>query len=244
MKPMEHGIEPGVFIGKVVHRRLRPVMHELEYRVASLLVDVDRLESGLPSLLRYNGFGLFSIDDRDHGHLGATQSIKDFAWGEMRDHPDVKRIMMLCYPRMLGYTFNPLTVFFGLDDDGHVRMQLFAVHNTFGGRHIYRSGPFAATEQAFTSTEKVFRVSPFNKIEGHYGLRASIPAADVTVGVALTTDAGPVLKAYFTGKRQPLSNAVLLRVFIGFPFMTLKVMTAIHWEALKLWIKGLKLQSP
>lgn len=237
-------IAPGVFIGKVVHRRLKPVAHALEYNVASLLLDVDTLETALPSILHYNRFGLFSIDDRDHGHLGKNQSIRDFAWGEMQKHADVKRILMLCYPRMLGYTFNPLTVFFGMDEEDNVLMQLFAVHNTFGGRHIYPSGPFTAGEQAFTSTEKTFRVSPFNKIEGHYGLRASLPADDVTIGVSLTTAEGPILKAYFNGKRHPLTNRVLMRVFIGFPLMTLKVMAAIHWEALKLWAKGLKLQSP
>jgi uncharacterized protein len=237
-------ISPGVFIGKVIHRRLQPVAHHLEYKVASVLLDVDKLATDLPSLLRYNRFGLFSIDDRDHGNLAEPQSIRDFAWGEMQKHAKVQRILMLCYPRILGYTFNPLTVFFGLDAEGHVRMQLFAVHNTFGARHIYASGPFEAGEQAFTSTEKTFRVSPFNKIEGHYGLRASLPRDNVTVGVSLTTDKGPVLKAYFNGNRHPLSNRILWRVFFGYPLMTVKIMAAIHWEALKLMIKGLKLQSP
>jgi uncharacterized protein len=240
------GIEAGVFIGKVVHRRLRPVEHQLSYSVASVLLDVDQLESGLPSLMKYNRFGLFSIDDRDHGIAGASQSISEFAWGEMRKHAggNVRRILMLSYPRILGYTFNPLTVFYGLDDADSVRMQLFAVHNTFGGRHVYPSGPFARGEQAYSTTEKTFRVSPFNKIEGYYGLRASVPLNDVAIGVALTTAEGPVMKAYFTGERRPLTNRSLLRVFAGMPLMTLKVMAAIHWEALKLWAKGLKLQSP
>jgi uncharacterized protein len=239
-------IHPCIYFGTVVHRRLRPVQHELNYKVASVLVDVDQLEHGLPSLLRYNKFGLFSIDDRDHGLRNDPKSIKDFAWGEMRKHvgSEVERIVMLCYPRMLGYTFNPLTVFYGLDAEDHVRMQLFAVHNTFGGRHIYPSGPFAIGNDNFSQVEKTFRVSPFNKIEGQYGLRASRPADDITVGVALTTAEGPIMKAYFQGKRRPLSNSVLLRVFLSMPLMTLKIMAAIHWEALKLWAKGLRLQSP
>jgi uncharacterized protein len=241
-----NAITPCVFMGTVKHRRLQPVEHDLSYKVASVLLDVDDLENGLPTLMRYNRFGLFSIDDRDHGALEHSQSIKDFAWAEMQKYaePGVTRIMMLCYPRMLGYTFNPLTVFFGLDAEGSVRMQLFAVHNTFGGRHIYPAGPFAPGQDSFSRVEKTFRVSPFNKIEGHYGLRASRPAEEVSVGVALTTSDGPIMKAYFHGKRRPLSNAVLIRVFLGMPFMTLKIMAAIHWEALKLWTKGLKLQSP
>jgi uncharacterized protein len=236
----------GVFVGRVVHRRLRPILHHLNYSVASLLLDVDQLENGLPWLLRYNRFGLFAINDHDHGDAENPKSIRDFAWGEMRKYAveDVSRILMLSYPRILGYTFNPLTVFYGLDADDNIRMQLFAVHNTFGGRHVYPSGPFAAGEPTFSTTEKTFRVSPFNKIDGHYGLRASAPLDEVAIGVSLTTDDGPIMNAYFTGKRRPLTNKVLLRVFLGLPLMTLKVMAAIHWEALKLWAKGLKLQSP
>jgi uncharacterized protein len=240
------GIAPGLFVGKVVHRRLRPVVHELRYSVASILVDVDKLDT-LPSLLRYNAFGLFGLSDKDVGPPDKTTRIPDFAWAEMRKHgagSAVSRILMLCYPRMLGYTFNPLTVFYGLDDEDNLRMLLYEVHNTFGGRHIYAAGPFAPGEQTFTTAEKAFRVSPFNKIEGHYGLKASLPQDRVSVGVALTTVEGPLLNAYFTGVRKPLANLALLRVFMAIPLMTFKVMAGIHWEALKLWTKGLKLQSP
>ncbi len=242
-----NAISPGVFVGKVTHKRLMPVKHELHYDVASVLLDVDQLKTGLPSLLRYNQFGLFSINDRDQGEINRNQSIADFAWGEMRKHQgtgSITRILMLCYPRILGYTFNPLTVFFGLDAEGHVRMQLFAVHNTFGGRHIYASGPFAPGEETFSKTDKTFRVSPFNKIEGQYVLRATAPMDTVSLGVALTTKEGPVMKAYFHGQRKTLSNGVLLQVFFTLPLMTLKVVAAIHWEALKLFAKGLKLQTP
>lgn len=240
-------IRPGLYMGKVVHKRLRPVAHALDYKVASLLVDVDHLGSGLPALLRYNRFGFFALHDRDYGDTGTVQPIAAFAWKQMHQNgapKDVCRIMMLTYPRMLGYGFNPLTVYFGLDSHEHVRMVIYEVHNTFGGRHCYASGPFAPGENAFTATEKTFRVSPFNKVEGQYGLRVSAPADDVAVGVSLTTHEGPVLKAYFTGHWQPLSNRSLLRVLAGFPLMTFKVMAGIHWEALKLWAKGLKLQSP
>jgi uncharacterized protein len=239
-------VHPAIYVGKVVHQRLRPLSHRLEYTVASLLVDVDALPS-LPSLLRCNRFGLFGLYDADHGEPGHAVPLRTLAWSLMEKHgapPDVDRVLMLSYPRILGYTFNPITVYFGLDEQDHIRMLIYEVHNTFGGRHIYPAGPFATGDNTFAATDKVFRVSPFNRIEGHYGLRASVPGEDVAVGVSLTTDEGPVLKAYFAGKRQPLSNATLLKVFATLPLMTLKVMAGIHWEALKLWLKGLKLQSP
>jgi DUF1365 family protein len=240
-------IEPGIFFGTVVHRRLRPVSHQLHYKVASVLLDVDKLSTDLPTLLRYNRFGLFSIDDRDHGSRNQGQSIRDFAWQEMVRHVkpgDVTRILMLCYPRILGFTFNPLTVFYGLDVADNVRMLLFAVHNTFGGRHVYPSGPFAVEAHSWSKTQKTFRVSPFNKTEGEYTLKASLPADTASVGVALSDVDGPILNAYFSGTRHPMTNAVLWRIFATLPFMTLKVVAAIHWEALKLWAKGLKLQAP
>ncbi len=239
-------VRPAIYVGKVVHQRLRPLSHRLEYSVASLLVDVDELPS-LPRLLRYNGFGLFGLYDADYGEHGHVIPLRNLAWSLMERHgapSAVTRVLMLSYPRILGYAFNPLTVFFGLDAANNIRMLIYEVHNTFGGRHIYAAGPFAPGDKTFAITDKVFRVSPFNKVEGHYGLRASVPGGDVAVGVSLTTDEGPVLNAYFSGKRQPLSNATLLKVFATLPLMTIKVMAGIHWEALKLWLKGLKLQSP
>jgi uncharacterized protein len=237
---------PGLFVGKVVHRRLRPIAHQLNYTVASVLVDVDHLDA-LPTLLHYNRPSLFSLNDRDFGPLENAKPLPEFAWSEMREHDTgrvVTRIMVLCYPRLLGYTFNPLTVYYGLDANDHVRMVLYEVHNTFGARHIYVAGPFAAGDMASSAADKVFRVSPFNRIEGSYSLKASPPTNRVAVGVALSTREGPLLNAYFTGERHPLTNATLLRIFFTIPLMTFKVMAGIHWEALKLWAKGLKLQSP
>lgn len=238
-------IGPCLYIGKVVHRRLRPVAHALSYKVASVLVDVDQLATGLPGLLRYNGWGVFSLHDRDYGEKEAPQPIAAFAWRQMHLNGaprDVTRIYMLTYPRMWGYGFNPLTVYFGMDAQGQVRMVVYEVHNTFGGRHCYAAGPFAPGEDAFTTTEKSFRVSPFNDVEGHYGLRVSHPGEHVAVGVSLTTAEGPLLNAYFSGTRHPLSNASLFKVLAALPLMTFKVMAGIHWEALKLWRKGLKLR--
>lgn len=240
-----------LYLGRVVHKRLRPVSHELDYGVASLLVDVDSLQQPGPAILSYNRFNLFSLHDKDHGPMPEagkpSPAIADFAWEQMRlagGEGMVSRIFMLSYPRMLGYAFNPLTCFYGLDAEGHVRLVIFEVHSTFGGRHCYVAGPFAPGQEAFSHATKTMRVSPFNKTEGTYGLRATPPGENIAIGVSLADAQGPLLKAYFTGARQPLSTATLLRVLVTLPFMTLKVMAAIHWEALKLWLKGLKLLPP
>jgi uncharacterized protein len=238
---------PGIYFGTVTHRRLKPVAHHLAYDVAGVFLEVGTDASeAVPGLFSRNAFNLFSLYDRDHGAADG-RPISEFAWATVRATPgaeSVARIYMLFYPRVLGYAFNPLTTYFCVDADGNTRMMIYEVRNTFGGRQIYATGAVAPGAENYARVEKTFRVSPFNKIEGDYGLRASEPRDTVSVGVALSVRGRPVLNAYFAGRRKPFTNVQLLRVFFGLPFMTAKVIVAIHWEALKLWKKGLKLQGP
>ncbi len=231
-----------IYRGTVTHQRLRPVSHRLSYEVAALLVDVDAVPKHL-WFLSHNRFNLFSIHDRDHGE---GKAISAFVWDLVRGKAgteDVKHIFMLCYPRLLGFVFNPLSTFFCVDAEGRTRLMIYEVHNTFGGRHTYVTDAIEIDQPNYFQTEKTFYVSPFNKIEGHYGLRASPPTDRVSVGVALTTPDGPTLNAYFSAKREELNDRNLLAIFFSYPLMTLKVVAAIHFEALKLWLKGLKVQS-
>jgi hypothetical protein len=232
--------ETCLYHGEVVHRRMRPVTHELRYRVFNLFADVDEL-SALPErarLFSYNRFNLFSLSDRDHGPGDGTP-IAEHAWRLVRQSVrggEVQRIFMFCYPRVLGYVFNPLTVYYGFDAHGRPRVTIYEVNNTFGGRHSYVL-PVDGPPQ---SAAKRFYVSPFNAVEGRYGFRFSVPGERMALGVTLAVDGSPVLKAYVSGTRRPFSDALLLRSFASVPFLTLKVIAAIHVQAARLWRKGLR----
>lgn len=230
-----------LYHGEVVHRRINPLRHELRYKVFNLFADVDRLEetaAGL-RLLSYNKPNLFSIMDRNHG-AGDGTPIAAHAWTLVRaseNGSEVKRIFMFCYPSVLGYVFNPLTVYYAFDAEERLRLMIYEVNNTFGGRHSYVipvGGHFAQT------APKHFFVSPFNAVEGHYTFHFSAPGQKMALGIALTAGEKPVLNAYVSGARTVLGDGTLLRSFLGIPFLTFKVIGAIHLQALQLYLKGLK----
>jgi len=230
-----------LYHGEVVHRRFRPVRHDLRYRVYNLFADVDRLSElgrGL-RLFSYNGFNLFSIDDRNHGPGDGT-AISEHVWRVARaaqTRRPIARIFMFCYPRVLGYVFNPLTVYYGYDGEGALGLMIYEVNNTFGQRHSYAIAVDPAQPQA---CDKALYVSPFNRVEGTYHFSAQPPGDHLRLGINLSTAEGPCLAASFHGERRDLSDRTLLRSFLSLPWLPLQVMGGIRWEALKLWLKGLK----
>lgn len=217
--------------------------HELRYRVFNLFADVDRLDEIGKSLrlFSYNKLNLFSVMDRNHGP-GDGMPIRDHAWRLAREAQggnSVKRIFMFCYPSVLGYVFNPLTVYYGFDGEDRLRLMIYEVNNTFGGRHSY---VVPVGDTLAQSAPKHFYVSPFNAVEGRYDFHFSVPGDRMALGITLTVADQPVLNAYVSGARQNLDDRVLLRSFVGLPFLTLKIIGAIHLQALKLWWKGLRLK--
>jgi DUF1365 family protein len=237
-------ISHGLYLGSVVHKRMRPRAHALRYSVFSCLFDCDQIGE-LDARLRlfsYNRFNLFSLHDRDHTDgRSLGEYLRSIAERSGRGG-EVSRFMMLCYPRVLGYVFNPLTVYFGLNTNDCVRLVVYEVRNTFGERKTYVL-PAEPDENGLVDQQcrKRFYVSPFNAVEGRYSFHTTpLGGDDLTVGVALKTDAGPVLKAHFRGKRQPLSDRTLIRALARTGWMTVKVIAGIHIEALKLCAKGLR----
>ncbi len=236
----------GLYLGTVVHKRLRPVRHALSYRVFSVLLDCNQLgdtTNGL-RLFSYNRFNLFSLYDRDHGDSTPLVSYLSDVAKKSGYGDEIQRFMMLCYPRIFGYAFNPITVYFGLDCEGEIRLMIYEVNNTFGHRKSYvlpATNPH--NDLISQSCRKRLYVSPFNTDAGSYRFAVTSPREHLTIGVALTTSLGATMKAHFHGSRRELSDENLLKALIKTGWMTLKVTAAIHYEALKLWLKGLRVRT-
>ena len=237
-----------VYRGEVVHRRLRPVDHRLSYRVFALALDVDRLgetAAGL-RLFSVDRFNLFSLRQRDHGYRDG-RPIAAFVADRVAEAGlagQVARTVMLAYPRILGYAFNPLTVYWCLDGEGRPLLMIYEVRNTFG-EHLTYVLP-AGEDRGGTWTQgtaKRFGVSPFNDVSGDYTFHVTGLGPAMTMGVALKDAQGALLRTHFRAEREPLTDRNLLRLFVRHPLMTAKVMAGIHVEAAKLWRKGMRMAN-
>lgn len=237
---MQHS---AIYAGTVVHQRFRPRRHRLRYRVFSLLIDIDELPQ-FASRLRFfshNKWGLFSFLDRDHGDAsgGDLRRWVETQMASAKLPSDGGSIRMLCYPRIVGYVFNPLTIYFCYTRSGALLAILYEVSNRHAERHTYVipvTGPVTAVVQQ--TCRKEFYVSPFIPMHCIYQFRVVPPQGNVSVLIEELDAEGPLLAAAFSGRRRNLNDTTLLRAFFAYPLMTLKVTAGIHWEALRLVLKG------
>lgn len=239
---METALNSALYVGEVVHQRARTFQHRLRYRLWMMLADLDELD-WLQDRLRLlrRAFGPITFRTADHGdqsgrplrlqiedHL--THAGIDIAGGPIR---------LLTMPRILGYGFNPISVFFCHTPDGALAALLYEVTNTFHERHSYlvavpaeRSGPIRQT------AEKQLFVSPFMDRDLSYDFTVHPPGEAVSVVVAVRRGDTPILTASFAGRRRPLTDGQLLRAFVTHPLLTWKVTWGIHWEAILGILKG------
>lgn len=232
-----------LYSGVVAHERGRPRKHLLRYRVFMLLVDLDELDAiaARLRLFSHNALNLLSYHDRDHGGRRAAP-VKPQIEALLAARglgPPGGAILALCMPRLLGHGFNPLTVYFCHDRDERLAAVVYAVSNTFGERHDYVL-PAAARDDGLVvqGCDKTFYVSPFLPMDLRYAFTIAPPGQDVRVGVDVHDDAGRVLTASFVGRREPLSDSAVLRAALGHPWQVVGVLAAIHWEAVKILLKG------
>lgn len=238
--------QSAVYSGPVFHRRGRPRPHALRYRVFMLLLDLDELPDLLARLrlLRPGRRGLLSFEPTDHGDRQARDLRPYIA--ERLAQAGIEGggpVRLLCMPRILGYGFNPLSLYFCHDRHGGLSAILYEVRNTFGQRHGYLiATPEDGGDAVRQTAPKRFYVSPFMDMDLTYRFTVAPPGDEVRVLVDVHDAEGLLLSAGFAGRRSPLTDAGLLSAWLRHPLLSFGVMAAIHWEALKIFAKGVNLR--
>jgi len=231
-----------LLFGRVFHCRRRPVRHAFAYRVFFLRVPLSafaRAGRGIFSVDRWN---LLSLWSRDHGPRDGSP-LEPWVRGELARagvHGADGEIVLQAFPRVLGYVFNPIATYHCHDREGRLRAVLCEVSNTFGERHNYllahRDGrPIGARD--WLTAAKVFHVSPFCEVEGHYRFRFSGDWRRQFAQIDYHDRDGKLIVTALEGTARPLTGAWLARAFLGHPLMTVGVIARIHWQALRLWLR-------
>ncbi|NIJ41533.1 hypothetical protein FHS78_001823 [Parvibaculum indicum] len=236
-----------LYAGSVFHRRLRPRRHELRYGVFYMLLDLDELDGldrGLAGFA-HNRFAPVSFHDRDHGG-GDGRPLRQWIENQLqRAGLTVRggRVELLTMPRIFGYAFNPLSIWFCRDGSDRLIAVLYEVRNTFGDRHCYLFPVAPGDTHIDQRCDKAFYVSPFMAVEGEYRFRLMEPGARFSLTIRESDGEGTLLTASFAGEAKSLSASGLAGMLLRYPLLTLKVVAGIHWEALKLLAKGLRFRS-
>jgi len=236
--------QAALYRAEVMHRRLFDASYRFRYRVFSLLLDIDAIDRAAASswLFSRNRFNLLSFHDRDHLPEG-SHDLRAWAEGVLANGGiDAKglRIRLLCFPRVLGWVFNPLSLWYCEREDGRPAAVIAEVRNTFGERHCYLIKP-ADSGSGWPLRQrhrKDFHVSPFIGMHALYEFRLSRPEERLRVVIREYQDDRLMLVATQHGIRRPFASGQLVRELVRVPFQTLKVLTAIHWQALKIWLQG------
>ena len=233
-----------IFKGYVSHYRFQPKIHKFKYKVFKLFLDLEQLEHTEKKLnfFSLNKFNLFSFYFKDHTEQPYVNPLdwvkKILITQNLYNKTD--KIYILCYPRILGYVFNPLTTYFCIGKNNNIKTIIYEVHNTFSDRHYYITKYNNKNEVV----KKAFHVSPFFKIEGEYEFETKINKNSLKVKIKYYKKENNkninLLNAMFYGKKTKLNNSNLILCFFTYPLMTLKIIYSIHLQALILWIKGIK----
>tara|TARA_B100001939_G_scaffold300458_1_gene276434 strand:+ start:668 stop:1426 length:759 start_codon:yes stop_codon:yes gene_type:complete len=232
-----------IYNGTVIHKRFKPKIHFFKYKVFSLLIDLSELNNldKKVGFFSYNKFNLISFFDKDHGDRDGS-SVINWVKKNLKEN-DVNceniRIKLLCYPRILGYVFNPLSIFYVYDKNDKLISLLYEVKNTFGEQHTYI---FKIKENNLLqhNCEKKFHVSPFIEMNCSYFFRTLKPADKISIIIDQYQLNEKILYASQDGKRTDFTTSELIKSYLKHPLMTFKVIAAIHFEAFKLWTKGIK----
>ncbi len=229
-----------IYNGEVTHTRFKPVRHFLKYKTFSLLIDLDEINILDKSIgiFSHNKFNIFSFYDKDHGDRDGG-NLKDWVISNLkkfRIKENITNIKLLCYPRILGYVFNPLSIFYCYEKDKLVAI-FYEVKNTFNEQHTYIF-KIKNNEEIIQKCRKKFYVSPFMDMETFYNFKLIDPNDKLSVFIKQTDADGTILTATQTGDKKEFCYKQLAINFLMYPLMTIKIISSIHYEALLLWKKG------
>ena len=233
-----------IYTGTVIHKRFKPKTHTFNYKVFSLLIDlseIDLLHKTL-RLFSYNKFNIISFFNKDHGPRDGS-SLKNWVIDNLKKNnieSNEVKIKLLCYPRIFGYVFNPLSIFYVYDKNSDLIAVLYEVKNTFGEQHSYIFKTKKEQNLIQHVCKKKFHVSPFIEMNCVYFFRLLKPGNKISVIIDVQDPDGKILYASQVGVKSELNNNNLLKSYLKHPLMTLKIIITIHFEAFKLWIKGIK----
>lgn len=237
-------INSAIYNCSVIHKRFIPKEHYFKYNVFALLIDLSELEilNNKISFFSHNQFNLISFYEKDHGNRDGSslvEWVKDNLKKNSINIANIK-IKLLCYPRIFGYVFNPLSVFYIYDTSDNLISILYEVKNTFGEQHTYIFRITEDNKLIQHQCSKKFHVSPFIDMECNYFFRLLKPGQKISVIIDQYSGQDKLLYASQDGKRVEFTSKQLIKSYLKHPMMTFKIILAIHYEAFKLWVKGIK----
>lgn len=233
---------PTLFLGHVMHRRLRPAPHAFVYPVFYVQLPLRQLESARLPFFAVEGRHLLAFRSIDHG-LRDGSPLLPWIEGLLRARglPFDGEIILQTFPRVLGYVFNPVSFWFCHNRAGDLVAVLAEVNNTFGGRHAYllhHPGGTPIRDGDVLAADKCFHVSPFNEVVGRYRFRFRHQGGQRVAHIDYDDEAGPLLLTAITGRPRAWTRRALAGALLRMPLLTFGVMARIHWQALRLWLKG------
>jgi len=240
---------PGrLYFGHVAHRRIAPIKHKFRYSIFSMVIDIDWVDEVAQALKLFSSerFNLFSFYRKDHGARDGS-ALRPWVEAELRRYGVEEtpyRIELLCFPRILGHVFNPLSIYYCQNIEGALFAIVYEFKNTHGGQHSYVAplGRPSQPDKVATAheAEKAFYISPFIGMKARYIFGASLPGEKLQLTINEIGPKGPTLWVGWFGTRTAMSDGQLLKALFRYPLMTLKVVAGMHWEALWIFLKGVK----
>ena len=238
-------INSSIYNGQVIHKRFKPKVHSFKYNVFSLLLDLSDLKilDKQVNFFSYNKFNLISFYDKDHGKRDGS-SLIEWVYENLKNNNisiEKIKIKILCYPRIFGFVFNPLSVFYVYNSNDNLISIMYEVKNTFGEQHTYLFRVEKDTNLIQNNCSKKFHVSPFIEMNCNYFFRLLKPGDKISVIIDQYDNNDKILYASQDGVRTDFNTKYLIKSYLKHPIMTFKIILAIHYEAFKLWTKGIKL---